>query len=160
MKRVSERIDALIHARWTLDVEPDVRVEEGVAVAIDNGRITAILPAAEASERFAPDVYHERPEHVLMPGLINAHCHAGMALFRGFADDLPLEQWLKGRIWPAEARWINQEFVADGTELAIAEMLLGGTTCFSAMYHWLLLPRFPRYDMNSFHGFPASPNAG
>ena len=133
---MSERIDALIHARWTLDVEPDVRVEEGVAVAIDNGRITAILPAAEASERFAPDVYHERPEHVLMPGLINAHCHAGMALFRGFADDLPLEQWLKGRIWPAEARWINQEFVADGTELAIAEMLLGGTTCFSDMYYF------------------------
>jgi 5-methylthioadenosine/S-adenosylhomocysteine deaminase len=133
---VSERIDALIHARWTLDVDPDVRAEQGVAVAVDSGRIVAVLPVAEAMARFAPDVLHERPEHVLMPGLINAHCHAGMALFRGFADDLPLEQWLKDRIWPAESRWISQEFVADGTELAIAEMLLGGTTCFSDMYYF------------------------
>lgn len=133
---MSDRVDALIHARWTLDVDPDVRALERVAVAVDGGRVVAVVPVEEAAARFSPDALHERPDHVLMPGLINAHCHAGMALFRGFADDLPLEQWLKDRIWPAESRWITPEFVADGTELAIAEMLLGGTTCFSDMYYF------------------------
>jgi 5-methylthioadenosine/S-adenosylhomocysteine deaminase len=71
-----------------------------------------------------------------MPGLINAHCHAGMSLFRGFADDLPLARWLGERIWPVERRLITQEFVADGTRLAAAEMLLGGITCFSDMYYF------------------------
>ncbi len=69
-----------------------------------------------------------------MPGLVNAHTHAAMTLFRGFADDLPFETWLRERIWPAEARWVGPELVADGTRLAIAEMLPGGITCFSDMY--------------------------
>ena len=77
---------------------------------------------------------HDRPNHVLLPGLVNAHTHAAMTLFRGFADDLPFERWLRERIWPAEARWVGPELVADGTRLAIAEMLRGGITCFSDMY--------------------------
>jgi 5-methylthioadenosine/S-adenosylhomocysteine deaminase len=71
-----------------------------------------------------------------MPGLVNAHVHAAMSLFRGLADDLPLERWLEERIWPAEARWVGPELVADGTRLAIAEMLSGGITCFSDMYYY------------------------
>jgi 5-methylthioadenosine/S-adenosylhomocysteine deaminase len=131
-----QRIDALIRPRWTLAVEPRVAVSEGLSLAVDNGRILAILPDAEARARFAPDALHERPAHVLMPGLVNAHCHAGMALFRGYADDLPLERWLSERIWPAENRLVTQEFVAAGTRLAAAEMLLGGVTCFSDMYYF------------------------
>jgi len=57
-----------------------------------------------------------------------------MSLFRGLADDLPLMDWLQNHIWPAEAKWVSPEFVRDGTQLAIAEMLKGGTTCFSDMY--------------------------
>jgi 5-methylthioadenosine/S-adenosylhomocysteine deaminase len=57
-----------------------------------------------------------------------------MTLFRGIADDLPLMVWLNEHIWPAEQRWVNPEFTADGTRLAIAEMIRGGTTCFSDMY--------------------------
>ena len=133
---VSQRIDALIKARWTIRVEPRVVAEEGLAVAIDAGRILGVLPTAEAEQRFAPDACHERPKHVLLPGLVNAHCHAGMALLRGYADDLPLETWLNDRIWPVENRWINPQFVADGTRLAIAEMLRGGITCFSDMYYF------------------------
>ncbi|HEX6996033.1 MAG TPA: TRZ/ATZ family hydrolase [Gammaproteobacteria bacterium] len=131
-----EHIDALICPRWTVAVEPDVRAVEGLAVAIDAGRIKAVLPEAEARTRFVPDALHERPDHVLLPGLVNAHCHAGMALFRGFADDLPLERWLRDRIWPAESRWVNAESVRDGTRLAVAEMLRAGTTCFSDMYYF------------------------
>ena len=64
-----------------------------------------------------------------MPGLINAHTHASMTLLRGLADDLPLMNWLQDHIWPAEARWVDPDFVRDGTELAVAELLRGGTTC-------------------------------
>ncbi|HEX7080236.1 MAG TPA: TRZ/ATZ family hydrolase [Gammaproteobacteria bacterium] len=133
---MAERIDTLICPRWTVPVEPEVCANEDFAVAIDRGRIVAVLPRAEAETRFAPDALHERPDHVLMPGLVNAHCHAAMSLFRGFADDLPLDRWLGERIWPAEAKWVNPEMVRDGTRLAIAEMLKGGITCFSDMYYF------------------------
>lgn len=133
---MTQPIDALILPRWTVRVEPDVVAEEGLALAIDDGRILEILPAEDALSRYAPAALHERPQHVLMPGLVNAHCHAGMALFRGFADDMPLEAWLGERIWPAESRLISPEFVADGTRLAAAEMLLGGITCFADMYYF------------------------
>ncbi|HEX6998707.1 MAG TPA: TRZ/ATZ family hydrolase [Gammaproteobacteria bacterium] len=131
-----QRIDALIRPGWLVRVEPAVEAERGLAVAVDRGRIVDVVPQAEADARFAPDVRHERPHHVLLPGLVNAHTHAGMSLMRGFADDLHLDRWLNERIWPAESRCITPEFVADGTRLAIAEMLLGGVTCFSDMYYY------------------------
>jgi 5-methylthioadenosine/S-adenosylhomocysteine deaminase len=127
-------IDALICPRWTLRVEPEVIAEEGLALAIDGGRIVDVLPVGDAERRYQPRERHERPRHALLPGLVNAHTHSPMALFRGFADDLPLEVWLHEHIWPAEARWVGPELVADGTRLAIAEMLAGGVTCFSDMY--------------------------
>ncbi len=111
-----------------------MEAEEGLALAVDAGRIIAVLPIEEAERRFAAAARHERPNHVLLPGLVNAHTHAAMSLFRGWADDMPLERWLNDRIWPAETRWASSEFVADGTRLAIAEMLKGGITCFSDMY--------------------------
>jgi 5-methylthioadenosine/S-adenosylhomocysteine deaminase len=131
-----QTIDALICPRWTIRVEPEVVAEEGLALAIDAGRIVAVLPRAAADLRYRPRARHERQGHVLLPGLVNAHTHAAMTLFRGLADDLPLERWLRERIWPAEARWVGAEFVSDGTRVAIAEMLLGGITCFSDMYYY------------------------
>jgi 5-methylthioadenosine/S-adenosylhomocysteine deaminase len=71
---------------------------------------------------------------VLIPGLVNTHCHAAMSLLRGIADDLPLMSWLKDHIWPAEAKHVSDEFVHDGSLLASAEMLAGGVTCFNDMY--------------------------
>ncbi|HEX5047782.1 MAG TPA: TRZ/ATZ family hydrolase [Gammaproteobacteria bacterium] len=131
-----QRIDALIRARWTIRVEPRVAAEEGLAVAVDAGRIVAVLPEAEADARFTPAARHERPDHVLLPGLVNAHTHAAMALLRGYADDLPFDRWLHERVWPAEQAWVGPEFVADGARLAIAEMLRSGVTCFSDMYYF------------------------
>jgi 5-methylthioadenosine/S-adenosylhomocysteine deaminase len=130
-----QTIDALICPRWTIRVEPSVVAEEGLALAIDGGRIVEVLAANEAERRYAARVRHDRTSHVLLPGLVNAHTHAAMCLLRGFADDLPLEVWLRERIWPAETHWMGPDFVADGTRLAIAEMLLGGVTCFSDMYY-------------------------
>ena len=74
------------------------------------------------------------PKHVLLPGLVNAHGHSAMSLLRGIGDDMALRPWLEQRIWPIESRLVDRRFVADGTELAIAEMLRGGTTCCNDMY--------------------------
>ena len=128
-----QRVDALIRPRWTVCVEPQVRVEERLAVAIDDGRIVAVLPAEEADRTFVAAAHHDRPQHVLMPGLVNAHTHAAQSLLRGLASDLPSERALE-RVASAEARWLGTEFVADGARLAIAEMLLGGITCFADLY--------------------------
>lgn len=115
-------------------MEPTTDPQSGVALAIHEGRIVDLLTREQAERRYAPDVLHERPDHVLLPGLVNAHTHAAMSLLRGIADDLSLDRWLKERIWPTETRVVTPEFVADGTSLAIAEMLRGGTTCFADMY--------------------------
>ncbi len=70
---------------------------------------------------------------LVLPGLVNGHTHAAMTLFRGLADDLPLMQWLENYIFPAE-RNMDAEFVYTGTQLALAEMILSGTTTFCDMY--------------------------
>src|SRR3569623_764297 len=129
-----EHVDTLIHARWLIPVEPDNTVLDHHSLAIKNGRIHAILATDEARQRYQGAVELELDQHALIPGLINAHTHAAMSLFRGLADDLPLMEWLNNHIWPAEGAWVNPEFVYDGTQLAMAEMLRGGTTCFNDMY--------------------------
>ncbi len=129
-----EHCDTLISAAWVVPVEPDETVLENHAVAVTDGRIIDVLPADAARSKYQPSVVLERPGHVLIPGLVNAHTHAAMTLMRGLADDMPLESWLREGIWPAEKRWVSAEMVRDGTELAIAEMLRGGVTCFSDQY--------------------------
>jgi len=127
-------IDTLITARWIIPIEPANTVLDNHAIAINDGRIVAILPAAEAETQFQPELHIQRDHHVLMPGFINTHGHAAMSLMRGLADDLPLMDWLNHHIWPAESQWVNPEFVHDGSLLACAEMIKSGTTCFNDMY--------------------------
>ena len=127
-------IETLIHARWVIPVAPDERVLEHHALALQDGRILEILSSNEAREKYRPIKEHDLPTHALIPGLINTHTHAAMSLLRGLADDMPLMTWLNEHIWPAERRWVSEEFVADGTRLAVAEMLRGGITCFNDMY--------------------------
>lgn len=128
--------DTLIKARQLVPVEPAGVVLTDHAVVITDGRITDLLPTGQAIERYQPAITVELERHVLIPGLVNAHTHAGMTLFRGIADDLPLMAWLKTHIWPAEQRWVSEEFTHDAVQLAIAEMLRGGTTCFNEMYYF------------------------
>lgn len=127
-------IATLLNARWIVPVEPEGLVLEHHALAIQDGRILAILPRDDAATRYRAETRLNFDRHVLMPGLINAHTHASMTLLRGLADDLPLMTWLRDHIWPVEARWVSPGFVRDGAQLAIAEMLRGGTTCFNDMY--------------------------
>jgi 5-methylthioadenosine/S-adenosylhomocysteine deaminase len=129
-----DKVDLIVYARWIVPVEPRGQVLEHHAVVIDDGQIKAIVPRAEANDGYTADQQIERSGHVLMPGLINAHTHAAMTLFRGMADDMPLQEWLERHIWPAEARWAGIDFVRDGSELAIVEMIRSGTTCFQDMY--------------------------
>ncbi len=131
---MAEKIDTLINARWVIPVEPDDTVLDHHSIAIRDGKIVALLPTAEANKKYQAKDIIDLPHHALIPGLINAHTHAPMSLFRGLADDLPLMEWLNEHIWPAEGKWVNEKFVRDGTRLAVAEMLKSGTTCFNDMY--------------------------
>ena len=127
-------IDLLIEALWIVPVEPANIVLENHAVAVDKGKIVAILQQNEARTRFISKEVKKLPQHILIPGLVNLHTHAAMTLLRGLADDLPLMEWLQNHIWPAEAKHVSAQFVHDGTLLACAEMLRGGITCFNDMY--------------------------
>lgn len=129
-------IDLIIKARWIIPVVPANRVLENCAIAIDKGQILALLPHEEADRRYIARETVTLSSHVLIPGLVNAHGHAAMSLLRGYADDQPLHTWLNDHIWPAESRWVSEDFVRDGTELALAEMIKSGTTCFADMYFY------------------------
>jgi len=124
----------IISARWVIPVVPRNTVLEHHSVVVQGGKIIHILPTEHALTKYSLAERVDLAEHALIPGLINSHTHAAMSLFRGLADDVPLMVWLNDHIWPAEGKWVNSEFVRDGAELAIAEMLLSGTTCFNDMY--------------------------
>ncbi len=134
--QVAQPIDALICPRWMIRVRPDLKVHNGLTIAVNKGRILDVLPREKALTKFEPSVLYERPNHIALPGLINTHTHAAMTLLRGLGDDLPLQTWLENKIWPAEMKLISQKFVRDGTLVAIAEMIQGGITCFADMYFY------------------------
>lgn len=126
-------VDTLIHPGWIVPVVPHGEVLSGHSLAISGDRIVALLPRARTGDIDAARVL-ELPDHVLLPGLVNAHGHAAMTLLRGYADDKPLRPWLEQHIWPLEAAHVSADFVRDGAELAITEMIRCGTTTFSDMY--------------------------
>ena len=129
-----KNIDTLLHARWIVPVDQQKSYLEHHSIAIHDDNIIDILPSDKVQDLYTAESELNYPNHVLMPGMINAHTHAAMNLFRGLSDDLALMDWLENHIWPAEVKWVNEDFVQTGTELAIAEMIRGGTTCFNDMY--------------------------
>lgn len=127
-------IDLLIESRWVIPVEPAKVVLENHSVAIDRGRIVAVLQHSEAESRFAAREVRKLPHHILIPGLINAHAHVTATLLRGaYGSALDDGRGLR-QLQPVEARLLSPQFVHDATLLACAEMLRGGTTCFGSMY--------------------------
>jgi 5-methylthioadenosine/S-adenosylhomocysteine deaminase len=146
-----EPCDLLIEAGFVVPVEPHGVVLEDHAVAVQGSTIVAVLPTAEARDRFSPAQTVSRPGAALIPGLVNAHTHNPMTLLRGIADDLPLKVWLQQHIWPIEAAVMAPDYIADGVTLAIAEMLRGGTTCCNENYF------FPDVQAATYkrHGFRA-----
>ena len=130
--------NTLVSARWLITATADgVRaIEQAALIFNESGIITAVGTATELAS--AENIAHRvaLPNHVLAPGLVNAHCHAAMCLLRGAADDLPLHRWLQERIWPMEGELLDEAFVQTGTQLAAVEMILGGTTTCADMYFY------------------------
>ena len=126
-------VELRIDARWVLPIEPTGLLHQHSLLARE-GRIVAIVPTALAERDYAAREHVTLATHVLLPGLVNAHTHAAMSLLRGVADDVPLKAWLEQSIWPRESRFVDADFVYDGTLLAAAEMLQGGITCCNDMY--------------------------
>src|SRR5215470_18311749 len=121
-----EAIDLLIEPRWLLPMSAGGDVRAGHALAVDGGRIRAVAPAAELRARFAPREELRRPEHALLPGLVNAHTHACHTLLRGLSVGAPRGRWLRETLGPALTRALSPDFVRDGTRLALAEMVRAG----------------------------------
>lgn len=132
-----QQIDQLLHAQWIITCEENNRVLENHAIAVHHGKILAILPSNEARQQYQPAHEAHFPTHALLPGFVNSHTHLAMNLFRGLADDLELMDWLNNYIWPAEGKWVSHDLVYDGSLLAMAEMIKGGTLCFNDMYFFL-----------------------
>ena len=126
--------DTLLKARHVSTLQKDRPfVEQDLTIGITGTKIAYVGPAlASHSAKFTKDY----GDSWIIPGLINAHTHLPMTLFRGFSDDEPLEDWLYKHIFPAEARLVNPEFCRIGTELAALEAMLSGTTCLADMYYF------------------------
>ena len=135
-----QQVQTLIHGNCIIPVNDSATDNERVlsnhSIAIQDGRIIDILNTDEASQKYTSTSCYNYQHHIIIPGLINSHTHAAMSLFRGLAKDLPLMEWLQKHIWPAEQKWVDEEFVQIGTQLAIAEMLRGGVTYFNDMYFY------------------------
>lgn len=143
------RADLRIDARWVLPMSDnrgtfessllensllENSLLENYSVYIKDGIIISLHPTDDTCPN--ADEHLVLDNHALLPGYINAHGHAAMSLFRGLADDLPLMTWLEQHIWPAEGQWVSSDFVYQGTQLAMAEMLRCGTTTFADMYFY------------------------
>lgn len=128
------KIDSILHPTWIACVDDQNTVHHDYSVAIHKGRIHDLQPKQTILDKYSSEVEINLKNQLLIPGLINSHTHSPMSLMRGLSDDLPLMDWLNNHIWPAEQKHVSAEYVYDGSLLACAEMLRGGTTCFNDMY--------------------------
>jgi 5-methylthioadenosine/S-adenosylhomocysteine deaminase len=121
-------LDTVIYNGLIVTMNPDFEIIESGIIGIQGDKIAYL--EKETSEISVPEATKKIDANgsIVMPGLVNTHTHLPMTLFRGLADDLPLDQWLTRHIFPAEAKHINPESVYWGTLLACCEMLLSGTT--------------------------------
>lgn len=128
--------DLLVVNARVVTVDPGMSIFDRGAVAIRDGSIAAVGPSSDLVRRFDARSTWDAGGKIVMPGLVNTHTHAAMALLRGLADDLSLDRWLLDHIFPAEAKNVSPRFVYDGTLLAALEMIRGGTTTFADMYYF------------------------
>jgi 5-methylthioadenosine/S-adenosylhomocysteine deaminase len=132
----ADAIDLIVPGEYVVTMDDEMTVIEDGAVAVDQGVIIAVGPAADIESRYTAEETLPRDNRVVMPGLVNGHQHAAMTLLRGIADDRALMDWLTNYIFPAEVEFVDTEFVRIGTELSCWEMIRGGTTTFVDMYYY------------------------
>lgn len=135
-KSDAERVDLLILGGAIVTMDGARQIIEDGGIAVENGRIVAIGSRADIAGKYAGSKTVDAAGKTIIPGLINAHTHIPMVLFRGLADDLDLQEWLTRYIFPAEAKNVTEEFVRAGTRLGLAEMIRGGTTTYCDMYYF------------------------
>ncbi|OPX20962.1 MAG: amidohydrolase [Desulfobacca sp. 4484_104] len=133
--------DRLIYNALVLTLEPGAPPLACGYVAVQGERIAAVGQAASPEKLPAAGEQLDAQGGLVMPGLVNTHNHGAMTLFRGLADDLPLDDWLQKHIFPAESRYVDAEFVYWGTRLAIAEMIRSGTTTVCDAYFFANVAR-------------------
>ncbi|MCA1636250.1 MAG: amidohydrolase [Acidobacteria bacterium] len=131
-----KRVDLLVTGGTIVTMDKERRVIEDGAVAVEGGRIVAVGKRSEVERRYAAAEVIDARGRAVIPGLVNAHTHIPMTLFRGIADDLDLNEWLTKFIFPAEAKNVTEDFVRTGTQLGLAEMIRGGTTTYCDMYYF------------------------
>lgn len=132
-----ETLNTIIHARWIITADQSRPLLENHALLIKDGTIHAILPSESIKDQYSSKDTQTFSTHAIVPGFINSHTHIPMNYFRGLADDLALMNWLNNYIWPAEKKWLSDEFVYDASLFAMAEMIRSGTTCFNDMYFFI-----------------------
>lgn len=128
--------DAILRADFIITMDGDLSVIEDGAIAVKDGLIVSVGPATEICTRYSSRTELGGAGKVIFPGLVNTHTHAAMVYFRGLGDDLPLKVWLEEHIWPAEEKWLSEEFVGEAVELACLEMLKAGITAYNDMYFY------------------------
>jgi len=127
------KVDIIINGGITVCVNSTDDVLHNTSIIIDKGKIIDITPSQQAAKYHSEQTI-DAQNHIVMPGFINTHTHIPMAYFKGLSDDQPLETWLQKYIWPAEARYINPEFIFQASLHGIAESIKNGTTYFCDMY--------------------------
>ena len=130
------QVGTIVSGGMVVTVDAARRVYNPGAVAVDGTTIVAVGPAADIASRFKAAQQIDATGSIVIPGLINAHAHAPMVLYRGLADDLRLQEWLEKYIFPAEAKTVSREMVRAGTRLAALEMIQSGTTAYADMYYF------------------------
>lgn len=129
-----QKVDIFIKNGLIVTVNEKMEIIENGAIAIKNNRILKIGKTELLEEEYTSDKIFDASSKIVMPGLINAHSHIPMTYFRGLADDLPLDEWLQNHIWPAEAKFLSEDFVYDAALHGSAEMIKNGITMFNDMY--------------------------
>ena len=124
----------IISASWIFTSDPEGQLLSDYSVVIENDKIIDLTPQSKVFDEYEADNTYQLTDHILIPGLINTHTHAAMSLFKGSADDLPLQEWSNKHIWPAEKEFVNSSFVKDGSILGLSEMIKSGITTFNDMY--------------------------
>ena len=124
----------IISASWIFTSNAEGELLSDHSIVIKNDKIIDLVPQSKVFDDYEASDIYDLSDHILIPGLINAHTHAAMSIFKGFSDDLPLQDWLNNHIWPAEKKFVNSSFVKDGSVLALSEMLKSGITTFNDMY--------------------------
>lgn len=129
-------IDLLLKNGYIITMDSERRILANASVAITGTEIVDIGESNELDGKHTAEEVIDCTGKVIMPGLINLHTHAPMTLFRGYANDLPLEKWLQKYMFPLEKQFVDEEFCYYGALLACIEMIESGTTCFADMYYY------------------------